>query len=285
MSLKRTSGSAARPFGGCATTERLRLAPLRIQLFSDLHGVSLAHAVSPAPNVDVVVCAGDVTGDAPSTFRALRDAFPSSVRIVCVLGNEAFHDQVLEEVLRSARSLAPSFDIDLIEDSAVTIGGVRFIGATFWSDFRLHGPDPDIVSAALDAAEISIVDFVRIRSETGCTFTPYASTWTHSWSRVCIGRELIAPFDGPTVVVTHHPPSARSLPSGFELDPLAPAHASSIDAVVANSGATVWMHGHAEVSADYMLGQTRVVANPCGAGRSNTGFDPDLVVEVPVLRH
>lgn len=47
------------------------------------------------------------------------------------------------------------------------------------------------------------------------------------------------------------------------------------------SGARLWIHGHIHAQSDYLIGETRVIANPRGYPREDVGdFQPDLVVEV-----
>jgi murein L,D-transpeptidase YafK len=83
-------------------------------------------------------------------------------------------------------------------------------------------------------------------------------------------------------VVTHYLPSRRSIDPAFAGSPFNPAFASRLDELVAQSGATLWVHGHTHRSADYFLGTTRVVCNPRGYhGRDvNPDFKEDLIVEV-----
>ena len=46
-----------------------------------------------------------------------------------------------------------------------------------------------------------------------------------------IEERLSQVFDGPTVVVTHHLPSGRSIPARFQFDPVSinPCYASRLD--------------------------------------------------------
>jgi Icc-related predicted phosphoesterase len=49
--------------------------------------------------------------------------------------------------------------------------------------------------------------------------------------------------------------------------------------------AGLWIHGHIHTSSDYVIGGTRVVANPRGyphknGGQENPSFDPFFIVEV-----
>ncbi len=63
-------------------------------------------------------------------------------------------------------------------------------------------------------------------------------------------------------------------------DLLTAAFASDLDDLVAK--ATLWVHGHLHASADYRLGDCRVVANPRGyvGIKEDRGFDPAFTVEL-----
>ncbi|WP_274534676.1 hypothetical protein [Aureimonas sp. AU20] len=93
-------------------------------------------------------------------------------------------------------------------------------------------------------------------------------------------EELTKPFDGPTVVVTHHAPTPRSIHPRYEGDVANPAFASDLTDLVARVGPDLWIHGHVHDSFDYRIGRTRVLANPKGYGDENKAFDQSLVVDV-----
>jgi Icc-related predicted phosphoesterase len=42
----------------------------------------------------------------------------------------------------------------------------------------------------------------------------------------------------------------------------------------------LWIHGHTHTSFDYMIGDTRVVANPHGYPGENEEFNPSVIVEI-----
>ena len=99
-------------------------------------------------------------------------------------------------------------------------------------------------------------------------------------------RTAAAPYDdGHTVVVTHHAPSLRSVPTGFRDDLTAACFASNLDDLVFDSDAMFWVHAGVYGPVDYELGDTRVVANPRGilTGDMLHGvetFRPDYTLEM-----
>ena len=111
-------------------------------------------------------------------------------------------------------------------------------------------------------------------------FRPQEALAVHEASRAFLEETLAEPFDGPSVVVTHHAPHPKSINERYALDPLNVAFASDLSEVILEGRPQLWLHGHTHTSSDYRIGATRIVANPHGYGRENPAFDPSLVVEV-----
>ncbi len=112
----------------------------------------------------------------------------------------------------------------------------------------------------------------------GGDFTPEQSIALHRASRDWLAEQLARPHDGPTLVVSHHAPSALSIPPQFVGNPLSPAFASNLDELVAQ--ADYWLHGHVHDALDYRIGRARVLANPGGYPHERGGFRPEFVFEV-----
>jgi predicted phosphodiesterase len=85
------------------------------------------------------------------------------------------------------------------------------------------------------------------------------------------------------VVITHHCPSLKSVPTRYENDPCNPWFvAPEMEKLILERKPKLWIHGHTHTSFDYMLGETRVICNPLGyrgEGQSER-FNPRLIVEV-----
>jgi hypothetical protein len=166
------------------------------------------------------------------------------------------------------------------------IDGVRFLGATLWTDFCLHGNGTQATIAMYDAGQY-MNDYKRIRlAKKGYRKLRPADTqgW-HFRQRSWLQERLAEPFDGKTVVVSHMAPSGHSIEEQYKGDTLSPAYASNLDHLVEQ--VDLWVHGHVHSSLDYRIGAGRVVCNPLGyPGRAdrirpeNPAFDPNLVVEI-----
>ncbi|WP_237478195.1 metallophosphoesterase [Lichenibacterium dinghuense] len=251
----------------------------RLQVVSDLHLDSGPHALPTlVPGVDAVVVAGDTASGAAKAYAFLRAAFPRPTPLVVVLGNGEFHGRPIGRERHAARSLATIHDITLLDDSVAEVAGLRFVGATLWTDYLLRGTSgqPDTMFAATTGIE----DHKRISlfPEPWIRFRPYDALAQHHASRRFLAGQLDRRDARPTVVVSHHAPSRRSL-GRAAVGILDGCFASDLDDIVAASGASLWIHGHVHACCDYMLGRTRVLSNPRGRHPS-VDFDPSLVVEV-----
>ena len=64
------------------------------------------------------------------------------------------------------------------------------------------------------------------------------------------------------VVVTHHAPSALSVPAWRRGDAIGSLHASALDRLIERYEPCLWVHGSPYGRVDERLGTTRLVANP-----------------------
>jgi len=167
--------------------------------------------------------------------------------------------------------------VHFLENDIVTIGGVRFLGATLWTDFRLHcSPE-----AAMEHARRCVNDYRLIawQKNPWRRFLPVHSVRLHQGSKTFLTRELVASRDA-TVVVTHHLPHPQSIPSRFAGDMTNAAFASDLTGLIEEAKPVLWIHGHIHDSCDYVVGSTRIIANPRGYENENVEFTSALVVKV-----
>lgn len=189
----------------------------------------------------------------------------------------------MDEERRRATDRAAELGVHLLMDDEVVIDGVRFLGATLWTDYALYG-DPD--RSALVAEQL-MNDHLMILAgpDRGQLRAATCRDW-HLASRRWLEKKLAEPHL-PTVVVTHHVPHPRSISPRYAGDPLNPAFCSDLSELVERGGAALWVHGHTHVGFDYVAGGARVVCNPKGYGPrvpggriENPAFDERLVIEI-----
>lgn len=247
---------------------------MKIHILSDLH-TEFSDFDPPETDADVVVLAGDIgVGSGGIQWAARR--YPK-VPVIYVPGNHEFYGHDIRDTEQSFDAV--SANIHVLSNSAHEFDGVRFLGSTLWTDFKLYGEGEAWFSRR--RAKALIDDFVSIRIGERL-FTPEDSVELHETGKAWLVSELQQKFDGTTVVVTHHLPATPSIDTRYQNDALNPAFASRLEDVIERYQPELWIHGHTHAPCDYAIFGTRVVCNPRGypSESSARGFSPGLVVEV-----
>lgn len=269
---------------------------MKMLILSDLHND--VHAMEPVvdgvridTDADVVVLAGDIHEGVLAPIWA-RQAFPNK-EIVFVAGNHEFYGRYWRRNLRRIRLKSDRLGIHFLENEAVELHGIRFLGCTLWTDFCLNGTERQ--SESMRHAQRLMTDFRRIRLDRkpgenwdsrefrSVRLVPELTLRRHKESVDWLDRQLDSGDPKRIVVVTQHPPLSRSIPDQFKHDPLSPAYASNLPNLLGRSA--IWIHGHVHDNVDYTEGNTRVICNPRGypthSGRLlNQQFRPVLIVEI-----
>lgn len=278
---------------------------MRIQLFSDLH-LERYPEFRPQfdPDVDVVVLAGDIGSYQPGS-RLLTDDFGlerfSPLRadsncstVLYVPGNHEFDCLEFDDTYTRLRETCERLGITWLEREVVTLGGVRFVGTTLWSDFDalVNSSDDMTKQMQMRTKAYRAANYYLSKNTTLKLGKPVLADGIREMSLECqawLRGALSVPFNGTTVAVTHFAPSLLSADPRYGLTPGTSGFCNSLDDLL--PFAHVWMHGHLHCMNDYTVegkkdGQPwacRVVANPLGylSKGEQAAFREKLVIEIP----
>ncbi|MES2259716.1 MAG: metallophosphoesterase [Pseudomonadota bacterium] len=277
---------------------------MRIQLFSDLH-LERYPDFRPwfSPDVDVVVLAGDIGSYQPGSrlttddfglerFSPLRQDSSCS-KVLYVPGNHEFDSLDFDETYTRLRETCDRLGITWLEREVVTLGRVRFVGTTLWTDFEAQvGKQNDISkqmqlrNKAYRAANyyLSKNTTLKLGEAVLAEGIREMALECQAWLRTA----LSVPFEGTTVAVTHFAPSLQSADPRYGLTPGTSGFCNALDDLFPLTD--VWMHGHLHCANDYMVagsenGQPwacRVVANPLGylSKGEQASFRENMIIEV-----
>jgi predicted phosphodiesterase len=256
---------------------------MRIQLLSDLHlEANPAFVATPDPEADLLVLAGDI-----GSYQTLADgrcmdeadwglrrfsprpeyaAWP--VPVVFVPGNHEYDAMDWDRTHAELRSACERLGIHWLEREVLTLGSVRLIGTTLWTDFDAVGPRDKAFRAA---------NFYLSKMGTARHGQPFDAQAMRALALDCqdwLRRALRTPFDGTTVVVTHFAPTLHSADPRYGRTPGTAGFCNAMDDCLPL--ADVWMHGHLHCPQDQQLDRCHLIANPLGYAHKNeqTAFAP-----------
>ena len=116
---------------------------MRLWIFSDLHIESCEWTLpSSPPEHDVIIAAGDIHDPASDGVTWLHEQARGKP-VIYVPGNHEWYAHKrwfsVEDERPHTKALADKLGVHFLMDEAVTIEGVRFLGASLWTDFELFG--------------------------------------------------------------------------------------------------------------------------------------------------
>lgn len=259
---------------------------MKTWILSDCHlDVTRTHrAMAPVEHVppagtELVILAGDIE----EGIGGIEWADSLGLPVLYVPGNHEYYHHDIDELEKRLREKTRnSRNVTLLHNDSVTVGDVRFLGTTLWTDYLLENNE----AVAKSAAEAFMADHRVIRITRG--YQPHLFSADHAQAihRRCRGwleRELEKPHTGTTVVITHHAPCIKSVaPMYIGTSPINASFASNLEKLIEEHEISLWIHGHTHWTFDYELYGTRVICNPYGYyGTTETDdFDPALLVDI-----
>jgi Icc-related predicted phosphoesterase len=248
---------------------------MQLHILSDLH-LEFAPFTPPIVDSNVVILAGDIQPGNKGVLWAKAN-FPHS-EVIYIPGNHEYYGQSLPDHTKKLKVINQESNVHVLENDVFILGEVVFLGCTLWTDFELFG-NPRVAGYyatqnLTDYRRIKVSpSYRRLRSIDTAGIHHGSCQWLESQFKQYTGKKLI--------VVTHHAPSARSLPSECEEDILSAAYATRMDDFVANSNISLWVHGHIHQNRDYSIGNTRIICNPRGYfHEQNPDFEADMLIGI-----
>lgn len=267
-----------------------------IQYLSDLHleglqGQTAITQVRPAEGVDVLVLAGDIVQlRRLDELRHLTAPFTEQgVPVLYVPGNHEYYRLRVPIPDRVLTVLDDIPGLHLLDNQAITIDGVRFLGSTLWSP--LKAIEPGIGIADDEELRTWLNDFKCIRYDDGTLpMTPARMRTLHQQAWDWLSGELKHQHDGPTVVITHFVPTPAGIAAEYTGDYLNGYFACDCRSLM-NSNIELWICGHTHSPFQVVDEEsgTTIVCNPFGYRKrgkpENPLFNPTATYVVNAPSH
>ena len=251
---------------------------MKIQLASDLH-LELRrghqpeiHDFCPVADRDLLVLAGDI-GTYMGAWAFIEQELRRSP-VIYVPGNHEYYSWQTREHIDEAWQLKAQQipDLHYLLCEGVTIGGVRFWGAPWYSDLfgRRDRGYLDLVAESINDFDRKFDDFGR---------WSVARHLDEHARQTRLLREQAGRVD---VVVTHWPPTKHAVAPRFRGDALNGYFVNDREGLVREVGAQYWVSGHVHDPHECVIGTTRCIGNPTGYPRDfrrSPLHTPDRVIE------
>lgn len=255
---------------------------MKIKIVSDLH-LEFGNIDIPFDGEDYLILAGDIQVGM-SRLKWFQELLKYR-SVIYVMGNHEyyFNDYLtMKKELKDFQEQVENIPertkfFRCLQNNVIYLGNkddkpeLRVLGCTLWT--KLEG-----VTAIL--AEQEMNDYRIINKGITDILTAKDTNEEHIVSEAWLTKELNNKKPYPTLVVTHHTPSSKSVHKKYNGHPLNLCYYSPLDHLV--ELADIWVHGHTHTSFDYKLGKCRVICNPRGYKNyeENPEFNPNLVIEV-----
>ena len=208
--------------------------------------------------------------------------------VIYIMGNHEHYHGDFNDTIRILRDrLGYLWNLHILDKQMVQLGDVSFIGGTLWTDMNKEDPmtllhikgvmndfrnvnnsrHPDVIFDGGHFNEAG--QFVNDPWGTHtrpAKFSPEDSVEDHKAMMDYIRLMVEGKFDQKFVVVGHHAPSKSSTHPRYADETLINgAYSSALDEfIIDHPQIKLWTHGHTHEDFDYMVGSTRILANPRG---------------------
>jgi len=265
---------------------------VKLQILSDLHNEFLRNNKNlpnhrwdgfiPDTDAEVIVLAGDIDTGVQGADWAIAESERLGKPIIYVLGNHEFYRQEYNALKIKIAELCDGTDVHCLDCGLYVQGNVRFIGTTLWTDYEADvRTPPDLAMLYVNKA---LADHHVIKFKAGDNyrkFKPLDALAIHKQELSWIKKQLAIPFDGITVVITHHGPHHICQHPQYPVSEITGAFHSDLSSLIDKNDIALWVYGHTHANLNMLVSDTRILSNQAGyPGENVAGFDAGLVVLV-----
>jgi len=260
----------------------------KIGVVSDLHN-EFSHFWPEIPEADIIVFCGDILTkptQAEEYFKEVHNKNPNST-LIYLFGNHEFHNNDLPQTRKAYRSALSGLPyVNVLDNNTYVdeIRKIRIIGATLWTNFNNEN------YMIMNLAASWMNDYRKIYYN-DMRFTVDQALMEFKISLSFIETELAKPFDGVTIIATHHSMTLQDVQrelnqgryAGLEY-----AYHNDLDELLIKYKPKYALHGHThQTKITPILDRegnlaTTVIVNARGyvPGEPNINFKTDFVLEI-----
>jgi len=262
---------------------------MKIQILSDLHNEFLRKPATckthnwageiPLTDADLIILAGDIDVGLKGVEWAISESERLGKDILYIAGNHEFYGYEYSSLKHKLRKHCEGTRVYFLDCDSYTAKDVRFLGLTLWTDYRGDIKIPQ--DLAMHIINRALADHRAISTKTnGKTdlFKPVDALNLHINELAWLTEQLNLPFEGKTVIVTHHGPHPVCQHPAFPLSDISAAFHSDLGWVIEENDIAMWVYGHTHANLDTEISATRIISNQAGyPGEGLADFKPKLI--------
>jgi Icc-related predicted phosphoesterase len=231
----------------------------------------------PITDSDAIVLAGDIHNGFDNTSSFLLELAQTHQKpVFYTLGNNCVYEQDYFNIRDTWRNA----NLDSINylDAGIHISFMdhNFYGASLWPMY-----DDMSEQEKIDDDTVSHSEHHKNPLNQDGTFMSHLDFIKDTKNSLNQLKKSIS-LTSNNVVVTHFAPSFKSCHPDYSSTSLNGAHANTLDDYISSADISLWIHGHVHHRVDYMIGNTRILANPCSPNQINKyeGIVPNFCIEL-----
>ena len=235
---------------------------MKLRWYSDIHTEFGPNFTPQLKDIEVLVLAGDIGCGVRGLGWLKNHVREKDVQVIYVPGNHEYYGYEIDWVNNTLWENTLGTNIHFLQNSSIIINGIRFIGATMWTDFW---------NDSLENMSYEEGTCFRIMNDYKCIKTGPGRFDTIQTKAIKeINRESVnyifktlKESVEPCVVVTHHKPYRSS-----RIDEVTAAYEIDLTARLDEVCPKLWIYGHThqfdDTIKEYKSGQVRFLSNPHG---------------------
>jgi Icc-related predicted phosphoesterase len=261
-----------------------------IKLFSDIHLEFGRNNIVPSSrnffirklptDENTVLClAGDICSIEINNFHEsfLNSELSKRFRkVLYIPGNHEYYNGCIETTDKKLQEYCDKHGIVFMQKKSIEIDDVVFIGATLWT--RMSNVNPIIAFKIMQYMH----DYKKIRIGTQSDkLTIDHVDLLHKDHLMFIENELKIHSGKKCIVMTHHAPSYQCIDEYYKRNSdVNNAFYSDLDDLILKYEPNFWFFGHSHTATDFKIGNTRLINNSIGYIHEQTGFDPEMLIQI-----
>jgi Icc-related predicted phosphoesterase len=255
----------------------LALADLHDDFWSERKRDPFLNAGSTLSDLNGIILAGDIANKPKVrwkyAFARLREHFPG-IPVWAFPGNHDFYDFHFDEEDRLER-IANECGVTYAQKKILHLGSTRILCATLWTDLEI-GPGR-LDNEVFLPREMNDYRYIRVAAGGYRKLRPSDVIHRHRDHLTWMTQALAEPFDGRTIVITHHAPHPGAL-RGLSDQQVAGYASDLTPLLLGETAPALWLHGHCHAAESLIVGRTEV--RPISLGYPFETKDADIAARL-----